>query len=253
MHIAITGASSGIGEALAREFGGADHKLTLVARRLELLEALAADVQAPCGVHKADLTDLATCCDWIEAAEQQHGPIDVLINNAGMQYVEPTLGISNERAERLYTLNVLAPMRLIRAVAPGMVERGGGHIVNVTSIAGITFAPGMADYSASKAALAAASETMHTELKDKGVHVFTVYPGPVSTPLEQAARDKYEAGATVDALPTGKPDELARKIRKGIASRQQRIVYPAVYGVTRHMRDISQWFTDTFSPPLAEK
>lgn len=251
MHIAITGASSGIGEGLARQFDGADHKITLVARREELLEKLAASLQAETSWHKADLTDLETCCDWVDAAEAKLGPIDVLINNAGMQFVEPTLGITNERAERLMTLNVAAPMRLIRRVAPAMIERGSGHIVNIASLAGVTFAPGMADYSASKAAIAAASETLNHELKAKGVHVLTVYPGPVATPLEKAARAQLEVTAAMDHLPTGNVEELAKKIDDCIRKKKARLIYPAVYGVTRHMRDISQWVTNAFAPPFA--
>ncbi len=250
MHIAITGASSGIGAALAREFGGAGNKITLVARRLEMMQALAAELDAETSCHKVDLANLETCCDWVQPAEDALGPVDVLINNAGVQWVEPTLQISNKRAELLFRLNVLAPMRLIRRVAPGMIERGSGHIVNIASLAGVTFAPGMADYSASKAAIAAASETLNDEFKSKGVHVLTVYPGPVTTPMEQAARAKFEGSASVDHLPTGTADELASKIHSCITKRKVRLVYPAVYGVTRHMRDISQWVTNSFAPRL---
>lgn len=250
MHIAITGASSGIGEALARHFDGANNRLTLVARRLHLLERLGEQLEAQTSLHKVDLADLATCAQWVDAAQAQMGPIDVLINNAGVQVVAPTMLVSDERAEMMTRVNLMAPMRLIRQVAPAMMSRGDGHIVNISSLAGVTFAPGMADYSASKAALAAASETLHQELKPAGVHVLTVYPGPVRTPLEQAAREKYARSATVDALPTGEPRRLAILIERHMHSRSRRLVYPQVYGITRHVRDVSQWFTDTFSPPL---
>lgn len=250
MHIAITGASSGIGAALAREYGAAGNKLSLVARRTDLLAALADEVAADAHVYAADLCSLATACDWIADAESASGPIEILINNAGMQYVEPFFAISSERAERLYNLNLLAPLRLIRAVAPGMVERGSGAIVNVASVAAITFASGMADYSASKAGLAAASESLNEELAGKGVHVLTVYPGPVHTAMEAAARAKFAGNRAAEGLPTGTTDEIASLIAAFVQKRRPRLVYPRIYGVTRHARDISQWVTRTFGPHI---
>lgn len=252
MHFAITGASSGIGEAFARKFGVAGNKVTLVARREELLNKLAGELEAETSLYKVDLGVLDNVCSWVDAAEAALGPIDVLINNAGVQWVEPTLNITTERAELLMRLNVMAPLRLIRRVAPGMIERGSGHIVNVASLAAVTFAPGMADYSASKAALAAASETLNSELKPKGVHVLTVYPGPVRTAMERAARDKFTASKSVDALPTGTVEELADKVAKALQSRQVRLIYPGVYGITRHVRGFSQWVTNSFGPQLSD-
>jgi short-subunit dehydrogenase len=250
MHIAITGASSGIGEALARKFGTEGNRVTLVARREELLNKLAGELEAQTSVHKVDLSELDGVCGWVDEAEATLGPIDVLINNAGIQWVEPTLALSVERAELLMRLNLMAPLRLIRRVAPEMVERGHGHIVNISSMSAVTFAPGMADYSASKAGLAAASETLNDELKPKGVHVLTVYPGPVRTAMESAARDKFKEAKSVDALPTGTAGELADKIAKALDKRSTRLVYPGVYGLTRHIRDLSQWATNSFAPRL---
>ncbi len=253
MHIAITGASSGIGAALTRAFGTADNKLSLVARRLELLEQLADEVAAEASCHRVDLGLLESCCDWVEAAEQAHGPIDVLINNAGVQYVVHALELEDERRELMMRINLLAPQRLIYRVAPGMVERGSGTIVNVSSMAGITPTPWMADYSASKAGLAAASETLRVELRKTGVNVLTVYPGPVSTPMETDARKQFVDSVLVDNVPTGTVDALARLVRKAVRKRKARIVYPRIYGLGRYFRVTGQWVTDCLSPPLRDK
>src|SRR3954468_17162556 len=105
MHVVITGASSGIGEALAREYAQAGAQLTLVARRRELMDKLAADLKVKCHVVAADLSDAAQATSWLAAAESALGPVDLLINNAGVQIVAPTVEISVEETRRLIQLN----------------------------------------------------------------------------------------------------------------------------------------------------
>lgn len=254
MHIIITGASSGIGEALARHYGArAEVGLTLVARRGDVLQTLAAELDAKTLVVVADLAKPAAAGDgppaWIGEATRAFGPVDLLINNAGIHYVEPGVGVSDERAARMLALNVLAPMRLANAVLPGMLERGRGAIVNIASVAAITCPPGMAHYNASKSALAAWSETMRVELGDLGVHMLTVYPGPVASPMERAARAKL-GGGLIERLPTGSPDELARLIDEALRRRSPRVVYPRIYGLARRLRGVTQWLTDRLTPRL---
>src|SRR5438552_3578451 len=108
MHIAITGASTGIGAALAREFIQSGASVTLVARRRELLDRLATD--APAGrafVAPRDLANVGQACDWIAPAERALGPIDVLVNNAGVQIIGPTALTASEDGERLLAINLL--------------------------------------------------------------------------------------------------------------------------------------------------
>ncbi len=249
MHIVITGASSGIGAALARELGAAGHALSLVARRGELLAGLAAEIRGPVSTFSCDLGDLEQCTAWVDEAVARHGPIDALINNAGVQYVEPAIGVSVERAEALFRVDLLAPMRLADRVVRDMVARRAGHIVNVASMAAITHTPGMAHYNAAKAGLAAWSETLRVELRGTGVHVLTVYPGPVSTPMESAARDNYGHAGLTDRVPTGTPETLAKLVHEAMRRRRPRVVYPRVYGIARYLRVTAQWVADRFTPP----
>ena len=249
-HVAVTGASSGIGEAIARAYAAAGARVTVVARRRDRLEALAADLGAAVHVAPADMEDAAAAVGWIDAAEAAQGPIDVLVLNAGVQYVEPALGVDDARELAIMTVNLLAPLRIARRVAPAMAARGAGAIVVVSSIAGLVNTPGMAHYNASKAGVAAWFETLRDELRGSGVRVCTVYPGPVATAMETAAREKIGASAAADRLPTGTPERLAARVLKAVAKGSPRVVYPRIYGAMRYARITSQWFTSRFAPRL---
>ena len=250
MHILLTGASSGIGESLARYWGDQPVKLTLAARSEEKLNELAGELKCETFVQRADLNDLAECPRLIEAATAAFGPIDVLVNNAGIQYIEPTVGVSAERLDRLFTVDLLSPFHLIRLVLPDMLARRSGTIVNVSSMAGITHTPGMTHYNAAKAGLAAGSESLRVELRKQGVHVVTVYPGPVATPMEVEGRKKYHATLAARLAPTGKPEVLARLVDTAMRRKKARVIYPRVYTVARYSRVLAQWVTDIGTPPL---
>lgn len=250
MHVLITGASSGLGEGMARDFAAAGWSLTLAARRKAMLDALADALDTPTHTIAVDLSDLARCAEVISEAEAALGPVDALINNAGLQYVEPTVGIGHERGELLFAVNLLAPMRLIHEVLPGMLARGAGCVVNISSMAGVTPTPGMCHYNAAKAGLAAASESLRVELAESGVHVVTVYPGPVTSPMETKAREAFPEHWTVKNVPTGTPEGMAKLVREAIVKKKPRVFYPKVYGAARYSRVLSQWLTDTFTPPI---
>jgi short-subunit dehydrogenase len=251
VHVVITGASSGIGEALAREYLGRGASLTLVARRRGKLEEIAQGHADRCRVVEADLTAHEHAADWVDAAAEVLGPIDVLVNNAGVQLVGRTVDAVVEDCERMLRLNVLSPFRLTKHVLPGMLARGRGTIVDIASMAAIAPTPGMFYYNASKAALAAASESLRGELRGTGVHVMTVYPGPVRTAMEATGRAAYVETAMMKLFtPTGEADVLARKIANGVASGRARIIYPATYGVSRHFPNLTRFFLDRFTPPL---
>ncbi|MDP7033115.1 MAG: SDR family NAD(P)-dependent oxidoreductase [Planctomycetota bacterium] len=250
--MAITGASSGIGEALARAYGHASNRLTIVARRTERLQQLATELDAPTHSITADLSDLTTCCDWIDEAESTHGPIDLFLNNAGIQIVDPVLAVDPDRRDQLFRLDLLAPLRMIHRIAPGMVERESGVVVNISSVAGLVATPGMCHYNAAKSGFASFSEGLGWELRSTGVHVVTVYPGPIRTAMEEKARKRL-GGGFADLAPTGSTEKLARLIVRAVSRKRRRVIYPRFYVVTRIFRGTAQWITDRLTPPLKDR
>jgi short-subunit dehydrogenase len=250
MHALITGASSGIGEAIARNFSTLGWQLTLVARRESKLQQLAGEMSVRTSFQVTDLSNPEHAKEVIREAQSNLGFIDILINNAGIQYTEPTADVTPSRFIPLLNTDLVTPMALIYHVLPSMLEGGKGVIVNISSIAGVTPTPGMCHYNAAKAGLAAASESLRVELKATGVHVLTVYPGPVSTPMEKAAKGAYEDSLLVRHLPTGTADGLAHRIHGAILRRQDRVFYPRIYALHRHARVLNQWVTDRVTPPL---
>ncbi|MSP93195.1 MAG: SDR family NAD(P)-dependent oxidoreductase [Myxococcales bacterium] len=253
MHALITGASSGIGEALARSFAqrhGADARLTLVARRRAKLEALAADLApARCHVIERDLaTGHATLPALVHEAEAALGPLDVLVNNAGLHIVATHAEASIEDGVGTLLLNLHAPLLLTRAVLPGMLDRRRGTIVDITSMAALTGYPGMTWYAASKAGLAAASEVLRREVVSHGVHVLTVYPGPVHTEMGHNGQRHFEKAAAAKYVQWGTPEELALRILKAIDKKQARVVYPRTYAAAGAVPWLTRAFIDRFAP-----
>lgn len=250
MHVVITGASSGIGEAIAREYFSRNARVTLVARRRELLEKLALDGEQ---VHlvTADLSDPEQVTPWVDAAEAANGPIDVLINNAGVQIIRPFVETPFEDGARLLQIDLLAPLRLSHFVARRMVARGKGTLVDVASMAAIAPTPGMSFYNAAKGGLAAASEGLRAELKPFGVHVVTVYPGPVKTAMETAGRAAYEESWMARLLaPAGEAAVLARLVADAVEEKEPRVIYPFLNALGRHFPALTRVVLDAFTPQM---
>jgi short-subunit dehydrogenase len=249
LHVLVTGASSGIGTEVARAFHQAGHRVTLVARRKELLDTLAAELKERCHVATVDLAKQAADPSWLGAVEAAQGPVDVLVNNAGMQWVGPTAAIPAETAQATMMLNLVAPTMLTRAVLPGMLKRGTGTIVDIASMAGVAPARGMSWYAASKAGLVAFSESLRLELEGSGVHVVTVFPGPVETPMAASAREALGKAGKVPNVPHGDPRELAVKIRDAVEQKQPRVVYPWFHRV-RFVPWFGKWMTARAAPKV---
>lgn len=247
MHIVITGASSGIGAALARELAtlpGA--RLTLVARRRGLLEELARSLPCEVAVIERDLSNADAHADeWLP------DDVDVLVNNAGVQVIGPTAAIDVARGEASVQLNLLTPLRLTRAVLPRMLARKSGTIVDIASMAALAPTPGMTYYNASKAGLAAASEALRGELRGTGVHVVTVYPGIVATDMAEQGLAAYGSNLALRLQPRGTTSGLARLIRKAILRRTPRVIYPRSYTFVRWLGPVVRFFVDRFAPALS--
>ena len=207
-RILLTGASSGIGEAAAEKFARRGAQVVVVARRQELLDAVVERITKAGGdakAHAADLSDLDAVDELVAKVEQDLGGVDILINNAGRSIRRP-LAESLDRwhdVERTMTLNYYSPLRLIRGIAPGMIERGDGHIINVSTWGVLSeSSPLFSVYNASKAALTAVSRIIETEWADKGVHSTTLYYPLVKTPMIEPTR-------AYDGLPGLSADEAA--------------------------------------------
>ncbi|WP_197378266.1 SDR family oxidoreductase [Mycolicibacterium mengxianglii] len=184
-RVLLTGASSGIGAAAAEQFAAAGSTVFVAARRAELLDEVVGRITESGGTARAfpcDLSDL----DAVDNLVNEVGPVDILINNAGRSIRRP-LELSLDRwhdIERTMTLNYYSPLRLIRGVAPGMFERGDGHIINVATWGVMNeSAPLFAAYNASKSALSTVSRVIETEWAPKGIKSTTLYYPLVATPM----------------------------------------------------------------------
>ena len=182
--ILITGASSGIGAAFARSLASQGYDLVLVARREAQLRSLADDVQRKFNVNAqvfpADLSD-PTQVKRLETQVAEIGDLEILINNAGFGVPGKFVEIQAERNAEMIQVHILATVRLCRAALPGMISRGRGSIINVSSIAAFMATPRNATYSATKAYLNVFSEALQDELKGTGIRVQALCPGLTHT------------------------------------------------------------------------
>jgi NADP-dependent 3-hydroxy acid dehydrogenase YdfG len=178
--VAITGASSGIGEAIARHLSKEGHPLLLMARRLDRLEALKLP-NTICA--KVDVTDEAELNTAIERAEAKFGPIDGLVNNAGLMMLGQIDTQDSQEWDKMYEVNVLALLKGMRAVLGKMKIRRGGTVINISSVAGRKTFPNHAAYCGTKFAVSAITENVREEVAPFGVRVISICPGAVETEL----------------------------------------------------------------------
>ncbi|OHX18326.1 oxidoreductase [Chromobacterium amazonense] len=178
--IVITGASSGIGAATAKLFAQAGHPLLLLARRVERLEALALP-NALC--RQVDVTDRAAMRRALAEAEAKYGPVDAIVNNAGVMLLGAMAQQDPDEWQRMLDVNVKGLLNGIHAVLAGMQARGRGTIINISSIAGRKTFPSHVAYCGTKFAVHAISENLREEVSGQGVRVITIAPGAVETEL----------------------------------------------------------------------
>lgn len=178
--VVITGASSGIGEAIARRLSAAGHPLLLLARRVERLEALALP-NTMC--EKVDVCDKASFEQAIAKAEAEYGPADLLINNAGVMLLSQLDVQDANEWKAMFDVNVIGLMNGMQAVLAPMKARQGGTIINISSVAGRKTFPDHAAYCGTKFAVHAISENVREEVAANDVRVVTIAPGAVETEL----------------------------------------------------------------------
>ena len=207
----VTGASGGIGAAIARALHAQGAKVVLSGTRQVRLEELAEELGAGAFVCPADLRDAAEPNLLIEAAEQVAGPLHILVNNAGMTRDMLALRMSDLDWQAVLDIDLSAPFRLARAALRGMLRRRAGRIINVSSIVGATGNPGQANYAAAKAGLVGMSKSLAQEVGSRGITVNVVAPGFVDTAMTENLSDAQKAKIN-EQIPLGRvgqPEDIA--------------------------------------------
>lgn len=221
-HVLITGASSGIGWELALQLAQRGARLGLLARRAEKLAELAEKLRAQsacCAYAAVDVADRSALRAAIERLQAELGPCDVLVAGAGIHRDTPGDSFSAEDFAAVHQTNVLGVANAFDAVLPTMLERRGGRIVAISSLAAVIGLPFVAAYSSSKAAVERMVESLRVDLKRHGIVASVVLPGFVETPMvHQSERTKR-----FRAMPV---DQAVRRILRGIESGRARIAFP---------------------------
>ncbi|MEU9104412.1 SDR family oxidoreductase [Streptomyces xanthophaeus] len=189
--VAVTGASSGIGEATARRLAADGHRLFLGARRTDRLDALAAEITAAGGTaafRRLDVTDAADVRAFVAAARERYGRVDVIVNNAGVMPLSPLDALKTREWDRMIDVNVRGVLHGIAAGLPVMHAQGGGHFVNIASVGAYEVSPTAAVYCATKFAVRAISEGLRQESTGT-IRVTLVSPGVTASELAEGISD----------------------------------------------------------------
>jgi short-subunit dehydrogenase len=248
-RVLITGASLGIGESLAHAFAGAGATVALVARTKDALQPLAAELGGT--AHPADLSDPTQVGSLVDQVEDEAGPIDVLVNNAGIGTAEYFANASSDHLRETTEVNYLAPAELCRQAIPRMLERGGGHIVNVSSMEDCAVFPGLVAYSASKAALSHFTAGLRADLRGLPIGTTLVELGPIPTDLLGAAKGYgptadsfqrfYSMRLVVDVAREKVADEVVDAVQRGrrhVRIPKRTAVFPMLCEAPRRIAEV---------------
>jgi uncharacterized protein len=247
-RVVVTGASRGIGAGLVTALAQRGARVVLVARSQADIEARAAELKGE--AFPADLADPATIEPLVHAIEAA-GPIDVLVNNAGVDLTGALVELEPERILQLLAVNLAAPMLLCRAVIPAMRDRGRGHIVNVSSLAGTNALPGLAPYSTSKAGLSHFTAALRAECKGTGITTTLAEIGPVESSMMQSLHSHpateraltrlrqlgLEVELDMDDVVSGLADAIEQE-RRHIRMPKRNALFPIL---TESPRRITEW------------
>lgn len=198
----VTGASGGIGSAIARRLHAQGAAVVLAGRRREALEELRGELGERARIEVAELAEPAAAEQLVKAAEADGG-LDILINNAGLTRDNLALRLKDEDWQTVLEVNLTAGFRLIRSALRGMMKRRWGRIVNITSIVGVTGNPGQANYAAAKAGLIGMSKALAAEVAGRGITVNCVAPGFIETPMTDALEAAQRA-RLLERIPAGR-------------------------------------------------
>ena len=238
MRVFITGASSGIGEALARHYATTDSAIGLAARRQELLAGLAKELPGSVATYALDVTDTAALQSAADDFIARFGLPDVVIANAGISIGTSGDDIADSaKLARVLQVNVVGMAASLAAFAPAMMKAGRGTLVGISSVAGFRGLPGSGAYSASKAAATTWLESLRVELAASGVAVVTICPGFIDTPMTKVNR--YHMPFLISS------DQAARRFARAIESKRRLAVIPwqmAIVGAL--LRALPAWAYD---------
>lgn len=228
--IIVTGASSGIGAAVARLFASQGYRVVLAARRLERLESLAEEINAGGGQSLVVATDLFKFEDiqkLVAVTISEFGQVDVLVNNAGfgrlkwLEQLDPVRDIQEQ-----LQINLAATILVAREVLPHMIARRKGHILNMASLGGFIATPTYTAYSASKFGVRGFTEALRREVGVYGIHVTGVYPGGVRTEFKQHTGADRKTGRTTPASLRLEPEEVARAVLNAVRRPKRTVIMP---------------------------
>jgi 3-oxoacyl-[acyl-carrier protein] reductase len=207
----ITGASGGIGGAIARAFHRQGAEVALAGTRTAALAALAAELGSRAHVLAADLADPATPDRLLRDAETAKGRVDILVNNAGITRDNIALRLRDEDWQVVLDINLTAAFRLTRAALRGMIRRRHGRVISITSIVGVTGNAGQANYAAAKAALIGMTKSLAAETASRGITVNCIAPGMITTAMTDKLGEDQRARIAA-AIPMGRfgsPEDVA--------------------------------------------
>ncbi|WP_433567226.1 SDR family oxidoreductase [Nocardia sp. CA-151230] len=250
--VAITGAARGIGLATAKALHRRGAKVVIGDIDGAAVASAAAEIGPDVEAVRVDTTDEQSFVAFLAKAEERFGPLDVLINNAGIMPIGPFLEESTTLSKRVLDINVAGPMIGMRAALPGMLARGVGHIVNVASMAGTAPIPGGLSYGASKAAVISMTETARVEFAKSGVSFTCILPSFTNTELIAGTRGtKFVRNL--------EPEEVAEGIVGAIAARKPDVYLPGILGPVarlqpvfgRRLRDFTNHLLDADTTFLA--
>jgi short-subunit dehydrogenase len=251
--VIVTGGSEGVGAAAARLFAEAGANLMLVARNRKNLEAIAAELRdkARVSIFPMDVSDADSCVDMVKKALFEFGRIDVLVNNAGFHARGDVESVTADELARTIDVNLRAPIVLMRLVLPHIRETGAGAIINVASLAGRTPVPGSAAYSASKFGLRAFTFSLAEEIRDSGIKLAVVSPGPIATQFILADIDK--TSDLTFSQPMSSAEEVAQVILDLCGNNQREQAMPAISGLLTTVSYLAPWLGRALRPALERK
>lgn len=204
----VTGATGGLGQAIARTLHAAGATVALSGTRPEALEALAKELGERAAPVPANLSDTAAVEALVPASEEAIGPLDILVNNAGITRDNLFMRMKDEEWDAVIAVNLTASFRLSRAAVKGMMRRRHGRIIGIGSVVGATGNPGQGNYAAAKAGLVGMTKALAAEVASRGITVNCIAPGFIASPMTDALNEKQREGI-LTRVPAGRLGEGA--------------------------------------------